>query len=115
MKRICVCGGRDYNNKDRVFAVLDNALSVFSEIHIMNGAARGADKLSSEWANQRGISLLEVPADWVQHKRAAGPIRNREMLKHGFDLLIAFPGGNGTADMVKITKTAGIDVYEVSE
>ena len=115
MKRICVCGGRDYYNKERVFEVLDNAVIAFGEVHIMNGAAKGADKLSSLWAFERGIPLLEVPADWVQHKRAAGPIRNREMLKHGFDLLIAFPGGRGTADMIKITKSANIPGYKVSE
>jgi len=113
--RICVCGGRDYINKEKVFSVLDNALSVFDDVSIMNGAAKGADKLSSTWAFERNVPLLEVPADWEKHKRAAGPIRNREMLNLGFDMLIAFPGGRGTADMISITKKANIPVYEVTE
>ena len=45
---ICVCGGRDYSNRDRVFRVLDAAVAVLGSdsVMIMNGAARGADKLT---------------------------------------------------------------------
>lgn len=113
MKVICVCGGREYANREYAFKVLDGARAFYGHVMIKNGAARGADKLSSEWALSRGVPLHEYPADWNTHKKAAGPIRNREMLQSGFDMLIAFPGGSGTADMVKITKKAGIEVLDL--
>jgi hypothetical protein len=55
------------------------------------------------------------PADWKKYKRAAGHIRNKEMLDFGFDLLIAFPGGPGTTNMITITRGAGIPVYVVPD
>ncbi len=54
-------------------------------------------------------------ADWHEHGRAAGPIRNARMIAEGRpDLVIAFPGGRGTADMVSRARKAGIEVREVS-
>lgn len=112
MKRICVCGGRNYQNKELVYEILDKASKVF-KFHLINGGARGADSLSSLWAYERACLLTEFPANWDKFKNAAGPIRNQEMLNFGFDCLIAFPGGSGTKHMVSITKKAGIPVLEV--
>ena len=55
------------------------------------------------------------PADWIRHGRAAGPIRNEQMLREGCpDLVVAFhddPGlGRGTADMVRRALAAGVPV-----
>jgi len=55
-----------------------------------------------------------VRAKWSKHGRAAGPIRNQEMIDECKpDLVVAFPGGRGTADMVRRAKAAGIRVIEV--
>lgn len=109
--RICVCGGREYDDYDRVCRALDTAVMAFGDdITIITGDARGADSLGNRWATDRGKQLIKVPADWNKHKNSAGPIRNRAMLKLGFDLLVAFPGGSGTNDMISITKKAGIPV-----
>lgn len=113
VKRICVCGGRDYADKDRVFRALDNAVATFGMFELVHGGARGADSLAGEWAAHVGATTHVFMADWNKHKRAAGPIRNREMIAFGFDLLIAFPGGTGTADMMGATRKAGIPVYEI--
>lgn len=113
MKRICVCGGRDYDDIARVYKALDNALTTFGDVEIMHGGAKGADGIAHSWAVSSGIPVHVFKADWDKNKRAAGPIRNREMIKSGFDLLIAFPGGKGTADMMAATRKAGIPVYEV--
>lgn len=110
---VCVCGGRDYTNKQKVYETLDKVLVVFPNLYIINGGARGADKISTSWSEDMLVNFKEFPAGWKKHPIAAGPIRNREMLKYGFNLLIAFSGGRGTADMVKITKNAGIPVREI--
>jgi hypothetical protein len=117
--RILVCGGRDYDDRERLFGVLDKALSAATLAErtfvLIHGNARGADKLSHEWATARQVDDVRVyPADWNTHKKAAGPIRNRLMLKDGKPhAIVAFKGGLGTADMIAIGKKAGVPVYEV--
>jgi len=54
------------------------------------------------------------PAEWDKFGRRAGPLRNEQMLREGKpDVVVAFPGGRGTAHMVRIAKEAGIDVLEI--
>jgi hypothetical protein len=111
--RILVCGGRDFKDRQRLFVVLDQVHSKRGIDIIISGAARGADTLAVDWAKSREIAYQEFPADWDQYGKAAGPIRNRQMLVEGKpDGVIAFPGGNGTADMIRQSKKAGLKVYE---
>ena len=116
-----VCGGRDYDNRERLFGVLDKALRAATlaerSFALVHGNARGADKLSHEWAAARQVNDVRVyPADWNTHKKAAGPIRNNLMLTDGQPhVIIAFKGGNGTADMIRQGKKAGVPVYKVKE
>ena len=83
---------------------------------LIHGAARGADSLAAAWARSRGIPALAFPADWKQDGKAAGFIRNARMLRDGRpELVVAFPGGNGTAHMVKLARSAGVTVLEAAE
>lgn len=105
-----VCGGRDYTDKQTVFSYLDHTHAKHSISLIIHGAARGADSLAGEWAADRKVPVQEYKADWTQGKKA-GILRNKKMLEEGQpDLVIAFPGGRGTADMVRRSKTAAIPV-----
>lgn len=59
----------------------------------------------------RRVAYLNYPADWEKHGRAAGPIRNEKMLIVGTpDMVLAFPGGRGTADMIRKAEAAGLPV-----
>jgi predicted Rossmann-fold nucleotide-binding protein len=41
-------------------------------------------------------------------------VRNRQMLTEGRpDLVVAFPGGKGTANMVALARKAGVEIVEV--
>lgn len=105
--RILVCGGRDFNDAAIVFAALDEHAA--SAECICHGGAPGADSLAGEWAQNRGIECRVFHADWERHGRAAGPIRNQQMLtEFAPTLVVAFPGGRGTNDM--IFKAARADV-----
>jgi UDP-N-acetylmuramoylalanine-D-glutamate ligase len=75
----------------------------------------GADYLAKEWAELNEIPVHEHPADWKKHGKGAGPIRNQEMLDQHADLamVVAFPGGKGTEDMVKRAKAKSVPVWEV--
>jgi len=117
--KVLVCGGRDYSNRERLFGVLDKALRAATlaerSFVLIHGNARGADKLSHEWATSRQVDDVRVyPADWDKHKKAAGPIRNNLMLtSESPDVIIAFKGGNGTAHMMSIGRKAGVPVVEI--
>ena len=75
----------------------------------------GADTLGAEWAKAQGIPCEVYMADWEGLGRKAGPIRNQRMLDEGKpDLVVAFPGGRGTADMVRRARSAGLDVLEIA-
>lgn len=117
---VLVCGGRDYDDEPAFDHIMDGFLALFREecagVHlvIVHGGARGADRLAGMWAKSRGIPVIACPADWNKHKKAAGIIRNAEMLKKWKPaLVIAFPGGRGTAHMMSISRKAGVRVHEV--
>jgi hypothetical protein len=103
--RVLVCGGRDFEDAEMVRDVL----SVLPISALIEGGARGADRLAREYAKSRAIPLQSYRAEWDRLGRAAGPLRNRKMLVEGRpDLVVAFPGGRGTADMVQQARAAGV-------
>jgi len=113
-QRVLVCGGRDYADSDQLFRVLDVAHLANPIVCLIHGAARGADTLAAGWATRNSISCEAYPAHWERDGNAAGPIRNRKMLEDGKPhLVIAFPGGKGTANMVKQAEAAGVPVVRV--
>jgi hypothetical protein len=112
--RVLVCGGRDYSDADWLFGVLDHYHRAGAFECIIQGCARGADTLAGEWADARGVPVLPFPADWKRDGNAAGPIRNAQMLREGRpSFVVAFPGGNGTDDMKRQAKRAGVPVLEI--
>lgn len=81
---------------------------------IIHGNAVGADWLAKAWAISAGIPEKSFPAKWSEYGKAAGPLRNQQMLEEGMpDVVVAFKGGAGTADMVRRAKEAGLKVLEV--
>jgi YspA, cpYpsA-related SLOG family len=113
--KVLVCGGRNYANYLHVESVLDSIHSEHRITHLIHGGANGADALASEWASKRGIQDVQCSANWRIHGITAGPRRNRRMLDLGPDLVVAFPGGAGTAHMVSIAKTVGVLVSQPVE
>lgn len=108
--RVLVCGGRDYTDGTR----LNEVLSGLNIAEIAQGNARGADRLAAWWAASRKIPCRSYPADWSSHGKGAGPLRNARMLRDfNPDLVVAFPGGKGTADMVKRAESAGFETLLV--
>ena len=120
--RVLICGGRDYSDVEQLYKVLDwidgsweSADSIGPISTIISGHARGADQLAEKYATERNIPLEIYPAQWDVHGKRAGVIRNQEMLDEGLpDLVVAFPGGKGTAHMVKIAKKANVSMVQVN-
>jgi SLOG family YspA-like protein len=130
--KVLVCGGRKYADRERVFATLDDIDRTRGPISgVVHGASGkqdkqgnaicGADLLGRDWQRERmnapkhEMWLAAVPALWTQNGMAAGPIRNQHMLdRYKPQLVVAFPGGAGTADMVRRAKAAGVEVIEIN-
>lgn len=118
--RVLVCGGRDFD-KSSVWNWLERFaygdIAEITGIHrpkitaLIHGGARGADEGAAEWGKSEGLRVIAFHADWKKHGKAAGPIRNQRMIDEGKpDIVIAFPGGRGTANMVALAQAAGIPV-----
>jgi hypothetical protein len=102
--RAYVGGGRDYNNYARIEAVL-RTLGI---TELGTGAARGADLLTETWARRNEIDYRGYPAQWHKYGNRAGPIRNRHgLMSFAGDLVVALPGGTGTANMIRTARELG--------
>lgn len=98
MTDIIVTGGRDYSD----WNTLQDVFDILEPFRIIQGGASGADRMAKEYGEFNNIPVVQVDADWNTHGKAAGPIRNREMLeRYPAAIVIAFPGGKGTENCVK--------------
>lgn len=114
--KVLVCGGRHYANWAAGWAVLSELHATNRITKIVTGGAAGADAMAIQWAIKNKVACQEYPADWKQHYKAAGPIRNSQMLRiERPDLVIAFPGGKGTANMLELARNANVTIMEVKQ
>lgn len=115
--RVLVCGGRDFNNEAMLklgFHLLTADGEVITEI--CHGGAKGADTLAGKYAEENSIPCKVYPADWDKHGKKAGPIRNCEMLiSFDPDVVLALPGGKGTAHMVRTAEAGDYSVLQLSK
>ena len=106
-----VCGGRDFQDTPYVFACLDRLVGELGRPEqVIVGGALGADTSAKMWAKHRKIRGWIVMPDWKKYGKAAGPLRNQRMLAYKPTHVIAFPGGAGTADMVRRASEARLIV-----
>lgn len=126
---VVVTGGRNYNDRDAIYAALDALHERYTITTLREGGAAGVDTICGEWADLRGVQRQRMPADWSNitvsgavvrqgkygaYNARAGHDRNQSMLdtepkpQYG----VAFPGGTGTADMTKRMRDAGLTTWE---
>ena len=115
--RVLVTGGRDFADREAVFRQLDDLSAEHYPLRLCivhGGCPTGADRWADEWARETASERAIYLADWQRHGRAAGPRRTQRMLDEGKpDLMLAFPGGRGTADMVRRALKARVHVIHV--
>lgn len=108
--KVIIAGGRDFTN----YALVEDAIkcSAFEITQVVSGKAKGVDTLGEVWALANNVPVEAFPADWSQHGRAAGPIRNREMAEYA-DALIAIWDGEskGTANMIQQARNKRLNVF----
>ncbi len=115
MKILC-CGDRNWTNKERIKEVL---IGYPKDTTIIEGEADGADKLSKEVAKELGFTVIEVPANWKKYGKAAGPIRNKEMLDLLPDEVFGFHNNimesKGTKNCITQARQRGIRCLVLAE
>jgi hypothetical protein len=112
--RILVCGGRAFADCEFVCRELSRLHGLHRFTTAITGGAVGVDTFAHDWAAGMGLSTEVYRADWERFGRAAGPIRNKRMLDEGRpDLVVAFPGGRGTRNMVSQARFAGVEVMVI--
>lgn len=114
--RLLVCGSRTWANRDYLCGVLDGIHASQEVSTLIEGEAHGADVMAAAWARSHRIAVVPFTADWSQHGRAAGIIRNNAMLKLGRpELVVAFhpdiQHSKGTGDMVTRARAAGVECW----
>jgi hypothetical protein len=114
MVRIIIAGGRTFDNYPALSNFCWDALKKIGvnnpsseNVTILSGGAKGADGLGEKFARENRLNLELFSADWKTYGRAAGPIRNKQMLEEGrADYLFAFWDGKsaGTKNMIDHAK-----------
>lgn len=115
MKILC-CGDRNWTNKGRIYEILQTYPTTTIIIH---GNATGADTLCKEVAESLGMIVISVPANWNKYGKAAGPIRNKEMLDMVPEEVIAFhndiKNSRGTKNCITQARQRGIRTIVLTE
>lgn len=113
-----ICGGRSFGDYRLLEAIMRGTVEKHGTPgSVISGAASGADALGVRWAQQARVPTIRTfPANWGKYGTAAGPIRNQQMIDEGRpDLVVAFPGGRGTDDMVRRAIAAEVECIIVSK
>ena len=131
MKALLACGGRRWGERlwkdeprptweaewDAFWDLLDEVRKEHGIEVLLEGGARGADRCAREWAKKRKVPVRTFPADWDQHGKAAGSIRNGELCEalctYADRLAVTAPGGRGTADMCRRLRAAHVPILHV--
>lgn len=118
--RVLVTGSREWDDMQELrYALIHAAALRLDSVVIVHGACpSGADAMAAEWARDYGVQAEEHPADWDGCGKAAGFIRNAEMVSLGADLCLAFykqgAGNKGTHHCASQAEKAGIPVRRVT-
>lgn len=111
--RILVCGARDYNKPSYFREQMDRLVkSHFADkFVIIHGGHGGVNILAAQWAALGDYPTLEIRGNTPYYHSASERIQNQWLMDWGRpDLVLAFPGGRNTEDIVRHAKERGIHV-----
>ena len=119
MKRIVIAGSRDFEDYLILKGALDRILTEDEDdIELVSGHAKGADLLAERYAAEHGLPIHVIKPNWKAYGRAAGPIRNRQILEYAMcarPQVIAFWDGisKGTKNTIETARKMGINVETI--
>lgn len=109
---LIIAGCRDFTDRAFIYEGIDAFIEEYGKPdYIIEGGARGVDRMAYYYAKDNGIPVKVFPAYWDKYGKSAGPIRNEEMAKHGTHLLAFWDGkSRGTKNMIEMAKLYGLTV-----
>jgi hypothetical protein len=109
---IAIVGGRDFSDYNAVKTFILSTIKLNRRDIICSGGAQGADSLGEQFADEFHLKKLIYKADWNKHGKAAGPLRNTDIVNSS-DVVFAFPDPNsrGTYDTIRKAEQKGIPTY----
>lgn len=115
--RILITGSREWTDTDAIITALSNAWHQFGKpddaVLVSGACPTGADAIAEAvWGGMWSYPVERHPADWETHGKAAGPLRNQQMVDLGADVCLAFPlpGSRGTKHCMAAAEKAGIPI-----
>ena len=120
--RIIIAGSRTFNDykllKKSIYNIFKNKNIKKNNVRIISGTANGADKLGEKYAQEFGLKLTKMSAQWNEYGKSAGYIRNEQMAKYAIEddnigVLVAFWDGisKGTKHMIDLANKHGLEVH----
>ena len=107
--RLVVAGSRGFDSYERLSTELDKYLAGRSNVTIISGTARGADRLGERYAQEHGYKIEQVPAQWAKYHQGAGPIRNKQMVKTADAVLVFWDNeSTGTKNIIECARAENI-------
>jgi len=112
--KVIIAGSRGFSDFQLLYAKCEEVLANSTDVEIVSGTAKGADKMGEHYASLKGFGVKLFP-DWNKHGKAAGYLRNKEMADYA-DVLIAFWDGEsrGTQHMVNLAKERNLAVHIIN-
>lgn len=116
--KVIIAGSRSITDYETVDNAINHALmnwrikTVRAINEVISGGANGVDRLGERWARLNNIPIVILYASWAIQGRAAGPIRNQEMVNRADALIAVWDGkSKGTQDIIDRANKKGIKVY----
>ena len=109
--QVAVIGSRGFDDYELVSKTLSNIDITL----LISGGAKGSDSLGERYANENNIETLIFKPDWEKHGKAAGMIRNTDIVNNA-ELIIAFWDeiSKGTKDSITKAKKLGKKILVVN-
>lgn len=102
--KLLVCGSRTAKDSEALWLNLDQ----IAPKEIIHGGAQGADALAHAWARDHNVFVTVIRPDWNTHGKAAGPIRNRQMVDVCDEVLALWDGhSRGTQSTIEYARKVG--------
>lgn len=113
--KLAIVGSRNFTNKKLFGETIIYILQVWGiPLEVISGGAKGADTLGEKWANENNIPTIIFYPDWEKHGKAAGPIRNKDIISAATHVL-AFPSrtGRGTQHSIRLAQEQNKEIHIV--
>lgn len=112
--KLIIAGSRTLYPHYRFIANTLDMFGLTSFDEIISGGASGVDGAGEVFASEMDINLKIFQADWNEHGKAAGPIRNKQMVEYADALLLIWDGtSRGSKNMKETMLKFNKPVYEV--